>query len=470
MRSVCIFLTLSVLAFAQEGTLKWEYKSAHRWNATSPAIGMDGTVYFVSTEGYYAFDPDGTLKWQARLGVTPSTSPAIGKDGTIYFVGALRDTVQAWTGYIFALAPDGTEKWRYRTDDYIYCSPAVGSDGTVYCGSDDRYLYALNPDGTLKWRFETGDKVFKPSAIASNGIIYFGSADKYLYALNPDGSLLWKYQPNRGSICASLAIDSDGTIYFGTGGSCYLYAVSPDGTLKWRIEVGGVVSSPTIGADGTIYFGTKDCYLYAIDPYEVDPDSMIKWRFKTDGPVSSSSPTVGADGTIYIGEGNHDHALYAINPDSTLRWKFDNGGDVISSPAIGDDGTVYFVTTDGYFKAVTSSSKGLADSPWPKYQHDNFNSGSVDGGVAVKNSPLPSSADLYVSSAVISDKLSVNFTLPQGQDGRIAVYNVVGQRLEQVRVTSSGEVEFKRVFPKGVYLLRLESGGSSATAKAVIMR
>ena len=37
-----------------------------------------------------------------------------------------------------------------------------------------------------------------------------------------------------------------------------------------------------------------------------------------------------------------DGTLYALNPDGTLRWKFATGGNIESSPAIGEDGTIYF--------------------------------------------------------------------------------------------------------------------------------
>jgi len=63
-----------------------------------------------------------------------------------------------------------------------------------------------------------------------------------------------------------------------------------------------------------------------------------KWRFKTGGCVFSS-PAIGNDGTVYVG--SEDWYLYAITPDGELKWKFKTGGRVFSSPAIGNDRTVY---------------------------------------------------------------------------------------------------------------------------------
>jgi outer membrane protein assembly factor BamB len=63
-----------------------------------------------------------------------------------------------------------------------------------------------------------------------------------------------------------------------------------------------------------------------------------------------SSPAIATDGTIYIGSGNG--ALYAINPDGTLKWKYETGGALPASPAIGSDGTVYIGSMDRQFYAI----------------------------------------------------------------------------------------------------------------------
>ena len=116
----------------------------------------------------------------------------------------------------------------------------------------------------LKWSFLTGQHVGSP-AIGADGTIYVGSSDHRLYAITPDGTEKWDFLTG-GGVGVGPAIETDGTIYFGSSGDSRLYAITPDGTEKWSFITGGdFISSLAIGADGTIYFGFEDPYeLYAL--------------------------------------------------------------------------------------------------------------------------------------------------------------------------------------------------------------
>ena len=46
-------------------------------------------------------------------------------------------------------------------------------------------------------------------------------------------------------------------------------------------------------------------------------------------------------------------------------WEFETGNSVLSSPAIGSDGTVYVGSLVKKLYAIKTDSKGLAKSPWP---------------------------------------------------------------------------------------------------------
>ncbi len=74
-----------------------------------------------------------------------------------------------------------------------------------------------------------------------------------------------------------------------------------------------------------------------------------KWKFAT-GAAVMSSPALGTDGTIYVG--SFDDNVYALNPAGTLKWKFATGGAAWSSPAVGADGTIYIGSEDNNLYAL----------------------------------------------------------------------------------------------------------------------
>jgi len=65
---------------------------------------------------------------------------------------------------------------------------------------------------------------------------------------------------------------------------------------------------------------------------------------------SDSSPAVGDDGTIYFGVSNGD--FWAFRPDGTPKWTFHTEREIKSSPALGSDGTLYFGCRDRKLYAV----------------------------------------------------------------------------------------------------------------------
>jgi outer membrane protein assembly factor BamB len=341
--------------------LKWCYQTGDSIRS-SPAVAADGTVYVGSDDSYlYALNPDGSLRWRFQTDGSIGSSPAVAADGTVY--------IGSNDGCLYAINPDGSLKWRYPTGDSIWSSSAVAADGTVYVGSHDRYLYALYTDGSLRWRYLTGNSIWSSPAVAADGTVYVGSGG--LYAINPDGSLRWRFQTGS-HFRSSPAVAADGTVYVGSWSLVtYLYALYPDGTLRWRYPCGyGIFSSPAVAADGTVYVGAR-----ADDLCAINPAGELEWRYQTGSLYSS--PAVAVDGTVYVG--SYGGYLYAINLDGSLKWRYQTGYIVESSTAIAADGTVYVASHDGYLYAIIGDSP-LADSPWPKFHHDNKNTGRVGGG------------------------------------------------------------------------------------------
>ncbi len=202
----------------------------------------------------------------------------------------------------------------------------------------------MNNLGAIIWSFWTENGVWSSPVIADDGTIYFGSPQ--LYAINPNGTVKWT-RPDV-TLQTAPVIDDSGMIYCGNALSAYknFYAIYPNGSTKWSIYFNQVRGSPVITGDGTIIApesgDNKIVALYS-------SNGTRKWEFHTNH-VIYSSPAIGNDGTIYCG--SHDGNIYALYPNGTLRWSLSTGAWVHGSPSIGTDGTVYCGSDDGYLYAL----------------------------------------------------------------------------------------------------------------------
>lgn len=244
---------------ASDGEVQWSYMTG--WCVfSSPAIGDDGIIYVGSKDhNMYAFEPGvSTPLWNTPVGVFYSghnfdSSPAIGPDGTIYIgsdpYGAIGQTPILVDTNFYAFNPDGSLKWAFETDDGVESSPGIGPDGTIYFGSYDSCLYAVidsGSEGVLKWKFKTDGPVDGSPAIDGDGIVYFGSRDSTLYALYPDGNVRWKYK-TEGGLESSPTIDNNGYLYIG-GFDGKLYAFGTGGP---DVGVKSVDLPAEVGSGGT---------------------------------------------------------------------------------------------------------------------------------------------------------------------------------------------------------------------------
>lgn len=297
------------------------------------------------------------------------TSPTIGRDGTIYLGIGFTP--------LYAINPDGSEKWR-TTDggDARHSSPTIGwtdsGETVLYIGARDNKLWAVQDKGqsdyTVLWQYKVprdGDVFSSPSIGVDGDKIYMACGcvgGGVVHALDPfpptdAGEVLWEYIVEKSIRHASPAVnDLSGTANFGTMyigdtfGVLHAFKRNPaplDNPRKWKSERLGKRnrhSSPVIGPDGTIYIGSYQGLHAVVDPGVSTSDEVpAVWAFSTTGRVESTPALAGGTpyaGTLYVGDSTG--WFYAINSvDGTLLWKIHLEKPIRSSPALGNDGTIY---------------------------------------------------------------------------------------------------------------------------------
>jgi pimeloyl-ACP methyl ester carboxylesterase len=364
----------------QGPNVKWTFQdsSIPFWE---PVVAADGTIYVGGgytgdIGGFYAINPDGSLKW-VNNSIRVFEGPVLGPEGQIYVIAyAYPDNHP----FLLALNPDGTERWRYEwfSVDYYDAELVIDENGNIYhltgcySQSDQRVhpsLLAFNPQGSIIWLYDITNRQTYPNGVCTPapGYIIGGSAssalDKegniyamvsfppeldgtILFALRPDGTEKWRRTFD--GWAAGISIDQDGTIYASVGGYGKIYAIDPSSPNhdKWVVYVQGLGSAVTIGTEdiyvtgGSAPDGTWRSYLYAFDK-----QGNAKWqKFIEYG--ATSVPILGGDGTIYIGA--RQWRVYAFRPYGIEKWSSSEcavfGDDAVSaggSLAIAADGTLY---------------------------------------------------------------------------------------------------------------------------------
>jgi outer membrane protein assembly factor BamB len=421
---IAVALTLSVVAGCRKETkpvhegpnqptrILWTFKASPAVYYGSPALSADETTVFFGTSLGFLAPPavdhsflalnaaDGSVRWRYPLGAGQVRStPAVAADGSIYFViqghNPTPDSLAA--DVLCRLSASGRLLWSYDinptgvTTEVGQSAPAIGTDGTVYVGGDQ--LYAIRPDGSLKWRaFEPTNEARRNSPVVGrDGTVYFVYHNVPLTALDPDsGSVIWSCPLGVNDHCfASPAIGADGTLYVATQPGI-VYAVSPAGRIDWEFNIssagfrGVLRSSPAVDTDGAIYFGIN----YG-DPcsalFALNRDGSVRWIFQpSDLPADVppdhfdiySSPAIGSDGTVYFGQ--EFGRVYALDPaDGSVRWiQTTPSGITWSSPALASDGTLFISDLEGNCLGIRTESRGLkTTAAWPKFRHDNRNTG-----------------------------------------------------------------------------------------------
>ncbi len=110
---------------------------------------------------------------------------------------------------------------------------------------------------------------------------------------------------------------------------------------------------------------------------ETVPTATNDWATPIES-MNDSSPAVADDGSLFFG--TRAGVLWALKANGSTNWTFRTGREIKSSPALGPDGTVYVGSRDHKFYAVQASGKKKWEFPTGSWV-DSSPAVAVDGSV-----------------------------------------------------------------------------------------
>ncbi|MBN2379047.1 T9SS type A sorting domain-containing protein, partial [candidate division WOR-3 bacterium] len=81
----------------------------------------------------------------------------------------------------------------------------------------------------------------------------------------------------------------------------------------------------------------------------------------------------------------------------------------------------------------------------------------------------PQLLTLEVKSS-LTTPLQVSYSLPKGHTGALTLFDLSGRRVDAKQVRGYGSASFNTEVAAGVYIVRLEAGGTTLSRKVVVVR
>jgi outer membrane protein assembly factor BamB len=279
-----------------------------------------------------------------------------------------------------------------------------------------------------------------PPAIDINGNIisegFLGNQSKII-SVDNTGNLNWQEVYFMPSTPASIGLDN--TIYLGgRSGSMGNFlpkvrAYSSEGSVIWSYPVPDefleVTTSVAIGENGNLLFGTSSIISENGTLFALDALGNLLWSNLYNGEIYST-PAIADNGLIYFG--CYNGYFYVIHPDGSEKWSINTESGLATSPVIANNGIIYFTTENGFLYAVYGENGGLANSPWPMVQHDPKHTSSVDSlpvFIDEKDMPANGLKKLFAVPNPFNHKTIIQWKSNYPTEAKIMIFDLPGNEV-----------------------------------------
>lgn len=256
-------------------------------------------------------------------------------------------------------------------------------DDTMYVAYNN-FIYEIDTSGRETDRFpeeaERSITFFAAPARVGEDQLVIGSYNNNFYGFSLDsGNIDWEYKDNNRFIADPLVVD-DLVIAPNADGLVYALDAAERGKEVWIFSPNEkardnkpIWAAPVLDGE-TAYIASMDGSMYAIDI----TDGSLVWQREL-GNAMVSSPVLGEDGSLYIG--SFDSQVMAIDSqDGSVLWRADTDDWVWGSPTL-DGETLYVTDMSGNMYALDAAD---GSQLW-----------SVSGEGAATGSPLVYGENIY---------------------------------------------------------------------------
>lgn len=213
------------------GSEKWNAKQSG--TPSGVVVGKDGTVFFATYNGIWAYTESGTLKWSNEKHSVTERGGALA-----IYENMLYASLRAKAGVAALDLATGNTLWTYASEVGDCYHPVVDAEGSVYICEKSGYIYIVKKDGTLKTVDRTTPigYIYNAFAIAENGKAYItqytnGSTNLLVFDTDGSSSIVMPLGPQTMS---AVAIGPDQRLYYGSNGYITATAIgSPLSSKGW---------------------------------------------------------------------------------------------------------------------------------------------------------------------------------------------------------------------------------------------
>ncbi len=254
--------------------------------------------------------------WTRLIGDSElATAPALGNDGTIFFL-------EPEQGRLRALYQDGTDRWthqftcRTHTDLILTSSPIGGLLITALReDGKDIAIVGVGTDGHLRWRYEIATQPAGPAevprlALGPGGTLYYTYPTGGVLALDLLGNPLWSKAQSGWHSAQDPVVGDDDRLFFIANDGQLVVCLSQSGSLKWSypMQSDRFAAFPSLSYQGHLFIAIEVAGDY-VAYRELDGET---------GMLVQAVQAIGLRG--YIVHGTHHDCVYIQREDPSEQY------------------------------------------------------------------------------------------------------------------------------------------------------